>query len=85
MTDPATLASWRKAFEMVGPETLRLELARNNYEPEYRRAAIEWLLKQDAKAAAIERGRFWAMLLWTIIAAVAAVIAAWPVVQGWIR
>jgi hypothetical protein len=92
MTDANELESWRKAFEKTGPETLRLQLGRNDYAGEYRQEAIKWLLEQDAKAAAIERERFQTMRRWTIIgvvvaaiAAIAALIAAWPVIKEWIR
>jgi hypothetical protein len=90
MTDPNTLAKWRKGFEMTSPETLRLLLARNEYDGDLRQQAVKWLREHDKIAAAIERKRFQTMLRWTIIgvvlagiAAIAAVIAAWPVVQGW--
>ena len=42
--------NWRKAFEMIGPETLRLRLEhrRNEYHGEYGREAEIWLLEKDA-------------------------------------
>ena len=75
---------------MTSPETLRLLLARNEYDGDLRQQAVKWLREHDNIAAAIERKRFQTLLRWTIIgvvlagiAAIAAVIAAWPVVQGW--
>ena len=49
--------NWRKAFEMIGPETLRLRLEhrRNEYQVDYGREAELWLIEKDAEAAAIER------------------------------
>ena len=83
---------WRKGFEMTGPETLRLQLSRNEFSGEYRQEAIKWLLEKDAEAAAIDRKRFQIISRWAIIGGVAAVvaaiaglIAAWPVIKEWIR
>ncbi len=84
--------SWRKAFEMIGPEQLRLRLEhrRNEFAPDYAREAEIWLLEKGAEAAAIERQRFqtirtWAMIagIAGVLAAVAAWIAAWPVIKEW--
>ena len=60
--------NWRKAFEMIGPETLRLRLEhrRNEYHGEYGREAEIWLLEKDAEAVAIERQRFQKVLRWAI-------------------
>jgi hypothetical protein len=86
--------NWRKAFEMIGPATLRLRLEhrRNEFAPDYAREAERWLLEEDAKAAAIEKRRFRVVLVWAIVAgvggvlgAIAAWIAAWPVIKEWIR
>lgn len=85
--------SWRRAFEMLGPEQLRLrlEFRRGEYSGEYGREAEKWLLEMDAKAATIELERFKTIRLWAIIAGVAgvaatiiALIAAWPVIKGWV-
>ncbi len=82
---------WRKGFEMTGPETLLLQLSRNEFSGEYRQEAIKWVLEKGAKAAAIDRKRFQIIRRWTIIGGVAAVvvaiaglIAAWPVIKEWI-
>jgi len=47
---PTDLENWHKAFEMIGPEMLRLrmELRRGEYDGAYGRAAEEWLLKKKA-------------------------------------
>jgi len=86
--------SWRRAFEMIGPAQLRLRLEhrRNEYAPDYAREAELWLLEKDAEAAAVERKRYNTILRWAIIAgiagvvaAIAAWIAAWPVIKDWIK
>ena len=83
--------SWRKAFEMLGPQQLRLrlELRRGEYSGEYGREAELWLLEKEAEAAVIERERFetvrrWAMIAGVagIVAAIVGLIAAWPVIKG---
>ena len=58
----------RKAFEMIGRETLRLRLEhrRNEYDGEYGREAEIWLLEKDAEAVAIERQRFQKVLRWAM-------------------
>jgi hypothetical protein len=64
--------SWRKAFEALGPQQLRLRLEhrRGEYDGEYGREAERWLLEQDAKAAAVERKRFQTLRCWAIVAGV---------------
>jgi hypothetical protein len=86
--------SWRKAFEAIGPDTLRLRLEhrRAEFSNEYAREAEVWLLEKDAEKAAVELRRFKIIRLWTIVAgvaggvaAIAGVIAAFPVVRDWFR
>jgi hypothetical protein len=84
--------NWRKAFEMLGPEQLRLRLEyrRNEYTGDYGREAEKWLFEKAAEAAAIDRDRFRTIRRWSIIGGVAAVIAAitgliaaWPIIKSW--
>jgi type IV secretory pathway component VirB8 len=46
--------------------------------------AQEWMHEQQTKLERREAFRFWSMLIFTLIAAVAACIAAEPVVKDWI-
>ena len=94
MADTEQEAQWCKAFEMIGPETLRLRLEhrRNEYHGEYGRAAEVWLLEKDAEATALDRKRFRKILGWAITAgvagilgAIAAWVAAWPIMKEWFR
>jgi hypothetical protein len=84
-------ASWRKAFDMVGPTSMRLRLEhrRNEFAPECAREAEVWLLEKDAEARVVETQRYKTIRFWTIVAAVAgiiaavgSIIAAWPVLKG---
>jgi hypothetical protein len=84
---------YRKGFEALGREQLRLRIEHrpNEYAGEIGREAERWLHEQDAKAAAIEHSRFRTIRFWAVIggvtgalAAIAAWIAAWPVIAGWI-
>ena len=86
--------SWREAFEKLGPEQLRLRLEsrRNEYTGDYGREAEIWLREKAAEAAAVDRERFQTIRRWAIIggvaavvAAIASLIAAWPVINEWIR
>ena len=83
--------SWRKAFEKISPKTLRLRLEhrRAEFPDAYAREAEIWLLEKDAESDAIEFRRFQTSRFWTIIAgvagaiaAVASLIAAFPVVRN---
>jgi hypothetical protein len=58
--------NWRKAFEMIGPETLRLRLEhrRNEFSGPYARAAEIWLLEKAQASARIESARFSTIKRW---------------------
>jgi len=60
--------SWCKAFEMIGPKTLRLQLGRNEISGEYKREAEKWLLEKDTEAAEVDRKRFQKILWWQSLA-----------------
>ena len=75
---------------MIGPEQLS-SIAETNFHQITREAQI-WLREKAAEVAVIERKRFQTILIWAInagiagvLAAIAAWIAAWPVVKEWIR
>lgn len=87
---PSEQVSWRNAFEMIGPDQLRLriEIRRAEISDQYARAAEAWIMEQEAKKAALEAGRYRKVLGWTIagfvvalIAAFAAMVSAWPVLR----
>jgi len=71
-------ANWRRAFEMIGPDTLRLrlEMRRGEYSGEYGRAAEKWLLEKKAEADRADAERFNTIRSWTITAAIAGAVAA---------
>ncbi len=86
--------SWRRAFEKIGPAQLRLRLEhrRAEFPNEYAREAEVWLLEKDAENTAIELEQFQVIRRWTVIAgaagsvaAIASLIAAWPVIKEWIK
>jgi hypothetical protein len=74
----------RKRFERLGVATVRLDLQWGVFvEPgDDRNQALEWLAEQDRATACREAFKYRAMLILTLVAAVAACIAAWPVVKG---
>jgi hypothetical protein len=70
--------NWRKAFEMIGPDTLRIQLGhrRNEFGDAYARCAERWLLEQQAAAELRETMRFETIKRWTVTAAIAGIVAA---------
>jgi hypothetical protein len=78
MASAAELASWRKAFEKLGAKTMRLRIEnpRSGVDGEYLRAAEQWLAEQDTQTEKREKTRYTVILCWTIVAAIASVIAA---------
>ena len=90
-------AEERAALDALDPEIVRMRLLESgtgpgaslpgfNVKGGITRSNIEeWLIEKHKEAAALERSRYRRVLLWTVVAAVAAIIAAWPVVEPWIR
>ncbi|MGA7678689.1 MAG: hypothetical protein WCA54_00785 [Pseudolabrys sp.] len=92
-------AEERAALDAIGdPEIVRLRLLQSGggpgalipgFPPVQRgitRSHIEqWLIEKNKAAIALEGSRYRKVLWWTVAAAVAAIIAAWPVVEPWIR
>jgi hypothetical protein len=85
--------NWRKEFETIGTDQLRLrlEFRRVEFSPLFARAAESWILEQDTKKAAVERSRYRKNLAWAIagffaaLVAIAAVVSALPVVRGFLN
>ena len=91
---PTDEENWRKEFERIGPDQLRLRLEyrRQELPAQYARAAEAWILKEDAKKAVLEASRYRTILGWTITgvlvalaAAFAAAISAAPVVRDFFK
>ena len=91
-------AEERAALDALDPEVVRIRLMESRTGPGAdirgfnvkggcipRSHIEEWLIEQNKKAAAVDRSRYRKVLLWTVVAAVAALVAAWPVVEPWIR
>jgi hypothetical protein len=94
MVSNSERANWRKAFESLGPATLRAQIntERAGMPNEYLREAYAWLLEQDALADRREELHFQTnrrlavigiligvvAAVASIIAAVTGVIAVWP-------
>jgi hypothetical protein len=70
--------NWRKAFEIIGSETLRLRLKSRptEFSPYYARAAQIWLLEQDANKKALQAQLNGEILVWTIVGTLVAMFAA---------
>ena len=69
---------WRRDFAKIGLESLRLLLATSKMDlpVDYVRCANEWIADKEAEKSAIETNRYRKVLGWTIVGAIAAIIAA---------
>jgi hypothetical protein len=79
----------RKLFESMGVDAVRTDLLRafegnQRIPPAGRHEALEWLSEQEGKRRRRETRRYWFMFVFTLVAAIAACIAAWPIVKGWL-
>jgi hypothetical protein len=80
----------RKLFESLGVDVVRTDLLRgfegNTRIPRgpARVEALEWLTEQDGVQRRRETRRYWVMVFLTLVAAIAASIAAWPTLKGWL-
>jgi hypothetical protein len=80
----------RKLFESMGVDAVRTDLLRafegNQRIPPGpgRHQALEWLSEQERKQRRRETLRYWITVGLTLVAAIAACIAAWPIVKGWL-
>jgi hypothetical protein len=81
----------RKLFESMGVDAVRTDLLRafegNQRIPPGpgRQQALEWISEQERKQRRRETLRYRIMVVFTVVAAIAACIAAWPVVKEWLR
>jgi hypothetical protein len=83
---PEKVAEYTRAMAEQGVEVTRMRLAQGL--PIVRDAnrnpppglAVEWLAKQDRKRESRDDWRFWSVLIFTVVAALAAAVAAAPVV-----
>jgi hypothetical protein len=77
----------RKLFESLGVDVVRTDLLRG-FEGNVRiprgparDEAVEWLTEQERKQRKRETRRYWFMMGLTLVAAIAASIAAWPTIK----
>jgi hypothetical protein len=80
----------RKMFQQMGTDAVRIDLLRgfegNERIPRgpARQEALDWLAEQDGKQRRRETRHYWGIVVLTAIAAIAACIAAWPIIEGWL-
>ena len=73
----------RKKFAQRGLPLMRQLLQMGISDQTENVEAQYWIAEQDRKKRWKESWRYWWMLLFTVVAAVGASIAAWPIVKGW--
>jgi hypothetical protein len=81
---------WREALEKLGEDVVLHRLANrmpigdgaDNLPYDVARA---WLAKRATRRRMVDSVRFWIILIVAVVSAIAAVIAALPVINGWIR
>jgi hypothetical protein len=82
---------YRRYLKILGEDVVGHRLANrmpigdtpeNNPPYELARA---WLSERAAARQSTERFRFWTVLIIAVISAIAAIIAAWPVVKAWMQ
>ncbi len=78
--DPAN----RAVFEKLGLELVIIDMPIGSLiqDGAMRGQALEWIGEQRAIKQRQDDRRFWAMVILTAIAAIAACIAAWPILHG---
>src|ERR1700730_4133459 len=78
--------SSRAKFEKLGLQYVRKDIGMgfSLTDGQERVEAQEWMHEQQTKLERRETFRYWSMLVFTLIAAVAACIAAEPIVKVWI-
>jgi hypothetical protein len=74
----------RIKFEKQGVAQTRLYLQMGITDAKENIDAQEWLIEQDRSQIRRDNARYWWVVNLAFIAAVGAVIAAWPVVKEWL-
>ena len=91
---------WRAEMKKLGLSVIKMRLADRESagpgrgslvrnicaHPEPLRSFVEdWVIEEERSVEGREKTRFRWMVLLTAVAAVAAVIAAWPIVKSWLQ
>jgi hypothetical protein len=76
----------RAKFEKLGLNSVRNDIGKGWLIPDHEESlqARAWVREQEIRSEGYDRWRFWSMLIFTFVAAVAACIAAWPILKDWI-
>jgi hypothetical protein len=77
-------AESRAKFEKQGVYLTRQNIQMENMHGRELQEALIWLAEDEHKTRDRESKRYWWMLGFTIVAAVSASIAAWPIVKEWL-
>jgi hypothetical protein len=74
----------RAKFEQQGALLTKLNLQMGNMDGPEQQEAVSWIAEQERASERRDSLRYRWMLCFTIVAAAAALIAAWPTVREWL-
>ena len=74
----------RAKFEKQGVFLTKLNLQMGNMDGPEQQEAVSWIAEQERASKQRDSVRYGWMLFFTIAAAMAASIAAWPIVKEWL-
>ena len=72
----------RATFEKQGVSLTMMNVQMGNMDGRVQLEALHWIAEQERESTRRENRRFWWMFSVAVVAALGAVIAAWPVVWG---
>jgi hypothetical protein len=77
-------ADIRAKFEKQGVLLTKLNLQMGNMDGPEQQEAVRWIAEQQHASDRRDAIRYRTMLFFTIVAALAALVAAWPTVKEWL-
>jgi hypothetical protein len=73
----------RATFEKQGVSLTKMNVQMGNMDGRVQLEALHWIAEQERESTRRDNLRYWSMLFVAVVAALGAVIAAWPVVREW--
>jgi hypothetical protein len=73
----------RATFENQGVSLTKMNVQMGNMDGRVQLEALHWIAEQERESTRRDNLRYWSMPFVAVVAALGAVIAAWPVVREW--